>query len=78
MAALSTWLKPIVVLPYDRTVAVRWGVMTADAQLRGRSMPVNDSWIAACCLAYGLPLATLNTKDFQEIADVEGLELFGT
>jgi predicted nucleic acid-binding protein len=23
---------------------------------------VNDTWVAACCVAYGLPLATLNIK----------------
>jgi predicted nucleic acid-binding protein len=78
LAELADWMEHVTVLPYDEDVAVRWGVMTADAQLRGRSMPVNDSWIAACCLAHGLPLATLNTKDFQEIADAEGLELVGT
>jgi predicted nucleic acid-binding protein len=31
---------------------------------RGRPRPVNDTWIAACCLVEGLPLATFNTKDF--------------
>jgi predicted nucleic acid-binding protein len=36
---------------------------------------VNDSWIAACCLARQLPLATLNIKDFSDYAEHEGLEL---
>jgi predicted nucleic acid-binding protein len=34
--------------------------------------------IAACCLVYGLPLATLNTKDFADFAEHEGLILVGT
>ena len=33
----------------------------------------NDTWIAACCLAYDLPLATLNIKDFTDFAEHEGL-----
>jgi len=39
---------------------------------RGRPRPQNDSWIAACCLAFDLPLATLNVKDFADYAEYEG------
>lgn len=42
---------------------------------RGRSIPVNDSWIAACCLAHNLPLATRNVKDYKDVVDHEGLVL---
>lgn len=49
--------------------------MTAAAQRRGRTVPVNDSWIAACCLARNLPLATLNTKDYTDLVEHEGLTL---
>ena len=37
--------------------------------------PQNDTWIAACRLAYDLPLATLNVKDFTDFAEHEGLAL---
>ena len=40
--------------------------------------PQNDTWIAACCLAYDLPLATLNVKDFRDFAEHEGLILLDT
>ena len=50
----------------------------ANAQLRGRPRPVNDSWIAARCLAQDLPLATFNTKDFADFAENDGLTLIGT
>ena len=43
--------------------------------MRGRPRPVDDSWVAACCLARELPLATLNIKDYTDYADHEGLEL---
>lgn len=39
-------------------VSRTWGRTVAAAQRRGRVPPVNDSWIAAACLAHGLPLAT--------------------
>lgn len=51
------------------------GEITAYARNRGRPRPINDSWIAACCLAYDLPLATLNVDDFEDYATHEGLQL---
>jgi predicted nucleic acid-binding protein len=48
---------------------VIWGELSAAATQRGRPRPVNDTWAAACCLAYDLPLATLNIKDFADFAD---------
>jgi predicted nucleic acid-binding protein len=56
-------------------VARTWGLISAAAAPRGRPRPENDTWIAACCLAYGLPLATRNVKDFADIASYEGLRL---
>ena len=49
--------------------------ISAAAIQRGRPRPANDTWIAACALAYGLPLATLNTKDFKDFAEHGGLSL---
>ncbi len=59
----------------DVEVARRWGEITAYAQLRGRPRPYDDSWIAACCLAYDLPIVTLNVRHFQDFAHHEGLEI---
>ena len=72
---LHAFLDHTLVLGYDRQVATRWGYLQAFARRRGRPRPVNDAWIAACCLARGLPLATYNTKDFQDYADHDGLVL---
>jgi predicted nucleic acid-binding protein len=72
---LVTFLHSVVVLPYGESVARRWGVMAAAAERRGRTVPVNDSWIAACCLARELPLSTLNVKDYAELVQHEGLTL---
>lgn len=69
------FLDELVVLPYHRQVAARWGELQAHAQLHGRPRPVNDTWIAACCLTRDLALATFNTKDFVDFAEHEGLLL---
>lgn len=65
-------------LPYDDEVARIWGDISAHSTRCGRPHPQNDTSIAGCCLAYDLPLATLNTKDFQDFAEHEGLVLLGT
>ena len=53
-------------------IAAVWGEIAASAERRGRPRPQNDTWVAACCLAYELPLATLNVKDFRDFAQHEG------
>jgi predicted nucleic acid-binding protein len=62
-------------IPGGNDVGRKWGEITAYADRRGRPRPINDSWIAACCLAYDLPLATLNKQDFADYAEYEGLRL---
>ena len=74
-AQLDTWLGGVVELGYDPRVARMWGYLSAAAIQRGRTRPINDMWIAACCLAHGLPLATVNVKDYQDFADHHGLVL---
>ena len=74
-AELSTWLRDTVRLGYDDEVARVWGELSAAATSRGRSSPANDTWITACCLVEGLPLATRNVKDFAGFAEHHGLVL---
>ena len=75
LADLARWREHVAVLQYDEAVATTWGQLQADAQRRGRPRPHNDTWIAACCLVDDLPLATLNTKDFADFAEHDGLTL---
>jgi predicted nucleic acid-binding protein len=75
LADLDAWFDRTVVLGYDEAVATTWGGLQARAQRRGRPRPANDTWVAACCLVDGLPLATLNTKDYADFAAHEGLVL---
>lgn len=73
--ALDQWLACFLVLPAHSEVGRNWGDIVGYAQQRGRPLPVNDSWIAAVCLTHDLPLATLNTADFHDLAEHEGLEI---
>ena len=69
------WLASTIVLPYDERVAWKWGQLSVLSEQRGRARPVNDTWIAACCLVANLPLATLNVKDFEDFTQNDGLRL---
>ena len=72
---LQAYVARRVKIPGGSDVGRKWGEITAYAQRRGRPRPINDSWIAACCLTYDLPLATLNRTDFEDYAEHEGLRL---
>ena len=72
---LEQWLDRVVALDSDEATSRAWGRISAEARRRGRARPANDTWIAACCLAHGLPLATLNLKEFTDFAEYEGLSL---
>src|SRR5260370_1198557 len=61
------WLATWPVLPYDATVSRVWGRLTADCEAVGSPVAANDAWIAACCIAAGVPLMTLNRKHFEVI-----------
>ena len=64
-------------LPGDEAVAATWGRLSAAAIRRGRPRPVNDMWIAACCLTQGITLATLNLRDYEDFNQHHGLHILG-
>jgi predicted nucleic acid-binding protein len=76
-AILDDWLADVVVVHSDDEIARRWGRSVGSAEARGWSRPTNDAWIAACCLARQLPLATLNVKDFAYHVEHDELVLVG-
>lgn len=65
---LDAWIAHRPIIPYDVGVARTWARLSAGAQRRGRPRPQNDTWVAACCIRHGLPLLTLNMKDFKDFA----------
>lgn len=76
-AELEHFLDRTVAIDSDEVVSREWGRAAAAARARGRPRPANDSWTAACCVARGLPLATLNVKDFEDHVEHDGLVLVG-
>ena len=38
-----------------------------DLRTRGRTIGINDSWIAATCLSHELTLVTLNVREFSSV-----------
>ena len=72
---LSMWTDPGRMIVGDDTVSRIWARITVAAQRAGSSPALNDAWIAAGCLSYGLPLATLNKRRYQYFADRYGLQL---
>ncbi len=56
-------------LPVDRQVAEAWAALRGALRQRKRSMPANDSWIAATALLHGLPVITQD----DDYVDIPGL-----
>jgi predicted nucleic acid-binding protein len=61
-------LMPLMI---DDDVATQWAELRVRLRDAGRSMPVNDSWIAATALAAGVPVVTQDA----DYDDVPGLEV---
>lgn len=75
LLSFEAWGHRVGLLPYDEAVAIKWGEIQGNAHLRaarGRSTTVGSP---PCCLAYGQPLATFNTKDFADYSEHDGLRL---
>jgi len=52
------------ILPIDSGVADRWGWITAEAKLKGLTLPVIDGLLAATALHHNLTIVSRNIKDF--------------
>lgn len=72
---LCQWLDARRTIPGDDTVARVWARIMVAAQRAGSVPPANDAWTAAGCLSYGLPLATVNPRQYEHFALRYGLRL---
>ena len=63
-------------LPIDRAVARAFGALAAESKRAGRAprTRVMDLWIAATAVANGVPLWTLNPKDFLPLKRLVAIE----
>jgi predicted nucleic acid-binding protein len=55
------------VLPVDGPVSDRWGVLRAEAQMKGRPLSVVDGLLAATALQHGLTVVSRNISDFADV-----------
>lgn len=68
---VETFAAACVQLPIDSDTARLYGRLKVGLRRKGRLIPDNDLWIAACALQYGLTLAT---QDEHYLA-IDGLAL---
>ena len=69
---LSEWLKDDLLIRFkdriiniDKNLMISWGTLMAKLELKGKKIPIIDSFIAASCLEQNLTLITRNTSDFK-------------
>ena len=56
------------ILPVTQSVADRWGILSAERQLKGTPISMADGLIAATALEHNLALVTRNGKDFANLS----------
>ncbi|GAB4090264.1 type II toxin-antitoxin system VapC family toxin [Hydrogenophaga soli] len=64
-------------LPFDDVAASHYARIVSSRTRMGRPISVEDAQIAAVALAHGLPLATRNTADFEQIAGLAVVNPWG-
>jgi len=70
MAKLKQLLSPITRYPTNKKICILAGKIRAK-----HNIALLDTIIAATAIYYQLPLATLNTKDFQDISNLKLVKL---
>lgn len=55
------------ILPVDQAIADRWGLLRAQAQLKGRPLSVVDAVLAATALQHDLTIVSRNVSDFSVV-----------
>lgn len=68
---LGEWFEGRI-LPVDRSIADRWGMLRAEARAKGRPLSVIDALLAATALQNNLTLVSRNVSDYS----VPGLSIF--
>ena len=55
------------ILPVDHSIADRWGLLRAQAQMKGRPLSVIDALLAATALQHNLTIVSRNVSDFSTV-----------
>lgn len=70
-ARIEEFASSVSVLNCDAETARRYGEIKDRLRSKGRPIPDNDIWIAACAMQYNLPLATRD----DHFKEVDGLRI---
>ena len=65
--ALTQFVSPFTILPFDQAAAIRYGILRADIEDSGKPIGSMDMLIAAHALSAGLTLVTGNTNEFDRV-----------
>jgi tRNA(fMet)-specific endonuclease VapC len=66
-SALSEFLLPLEVAPFDEAACVRYGVVRAKLEAAGKPIEPLDTLIAAHALCLGVVLVTTNLREFRRV-----------
>lgn len=66
-AFVENVLSNFPIIDIDPAVARVHAKLLAELSSEGRAIGINDSWIAATCLAYSYALATVNIREFSRV-----------
>jgi tRNA(fMet)-specific endonuclease VapC len=69
--ALTRFLAPISILPFEDTAAKVYGIIRTNLELKGQPIGPYDLLIAAHAHSLGLTLVTNNIKEFKKIKDLK-------
>lgn len=69
--ALTEFLSPFVILPFDTAAARVYGTVRAGLEKEGKPIGAMDLLIAAHALSKQLTLVTNNTREFKRVANLK-------
>jgi predicted nucleic acid-binding protein len=55
------------ILPVSEHIALRWGILAGECQLKGKGLTAADGLIAATAMEHDLTLVTRNVRDFADL-----------
>jgi predicted nucleic acid-binding protein len=61
-------------IPINEAVSDAWALLVSKLRAAGRKAPINDSWIAATAIAYGVPVITQDS-DYDDMPDLEVIKI---
>lgn len=64
---LEERVRNYLVIPYDAEICRKWAEVTVEAERKGKTISLKDSWIIATALRHNIPVVTHNRSDFEGV-----------